>query len=443
MRFYGAYVLLPLALGMGQALIVARAIHQPAIVLLPGARRYFRKMYALSAVASAIVVTLIARLAVPAVPLTGGVGMVLVFLSLGLLWEPFHRWYGSTGLTALIVALLIAAGLFVAFVREAVADYPSVFIGLGLLMLPAGVVLALGRERVRERAYSLLVFFGGSFRLLVREGVARQKGVGRNWERQPIGERAQAWRRALWHERFGGISRTRAWLIRLSLMIGYAVAAVVALAVHLNSMHQAVTAGAMAREFYSLIWANGVERQAMPLAPFLMGMAIVVCYALSLAFPVPAFLYPGSRRVLMRLSLQVAAIRAAIILVQGCFLIAALAWLASFLASIPFELRPTSLFVLPLTILPFLPLIAATGLSLVRRPGNPVCAIFSISGLLWMGVAMASVAGALFLSMFPQEVLTLGGATGAVAATLVTSAWLVRSARKIFLTGDLIVRSAV
>jgi hypothetical protein len=443
-RFYGALVLLPLVFGMGQALIVARAIHQPAFVLLPGARRYFRAMYAVGALGLAAVATVIAELTVQTeLPLPGIVGMVLIFLSLGLAWEPVHRWCGSIGLLVFVGALVIVTGVTTEVVREAVLKYPVGILGLGLVMLPAGIALAFDRERVRKRALTLLALFGGSFRALAKQGVARQERLGRSWAREPIGGRFSAWRRALWHERFGGITRTRFWTIMLSLMIGYVLVAFAALAVHLHGKHQPVTADAMAREFYALVWSSSTERHAIPLAPFVLGTASVVTFTLTLAFPVPAFLYPASRRTLMRLSLQVAFIRAVKVSVQGILVIVALAWLASHFAGQPFELRPTFLFALPLTVVPFLPLIAATGLSLVHRPGNPAYVMFSLPGLLWMAVSLASIVAAFLLSLFAREVLTVGGVAAVAVATLATSALLVGRARKLFLASDLIVRSAV
>ncbi len=444
--FRGALLLLPLVLGMAHALVIARVIHQPAFIWLPGARRYFRDGVALTASLAVVVLVIFAQSTVrPALPLFGCAGVILVFFSLGLLWEPLDRWCGSRALCVFVTAVVVIAYFSVSGVRALLLQFPWIVFVLGCGALPVSIALMFDRERVRERARSLLLMFGSDSATLARERLAKQKKPSADWMREPVGQSLAAWRRVFWHERHGARSRRSFGGIALAcavmLMVGLAVPALI----YFAKTKAAITAENLAQTFYQVIWFHEAKNPALP-EQWLVGainascLAIPLTFAMWLTFPSATTLYPVSRRTLLTLSVRITFLRMLNVAGGAVAAIVGVAWISSALAGEAFAWRPTALFTLPLVQMPFLPLIAMVGLSLVRRPALRYYVVSNTGAFKMIVLLILAVSIGGFLSRFSDVVLTPTGVTVSVAAMLFTSALFVFSAKRLFLRSDLLAR---
>ena len=444
-RFFGATMLLPLGVGMTLALIAGRVIHQPAIMLLPGARLFYRKRFLwTAAVLGAALVALANGWTGEAGTVRSVAGLVVIGLSAGLMWEPLSRWYGSSWLLALVALAMGAAGAFAGEIREVATANPGWFQLAGAVAFFCASRVFFAKERVRGRAMTVMLFCGADMKMLSRTALAQHKWSGRDWTHGPIGATDhRRWRAAFAHEWFGAMSWPRACMVVLWFLIVWGMVALGMLASHVKATQQPFTGAVLAREFYSLIWSVGSKGTAMPLLPLVTCLGVLFLFPFVLNYPRAAALYPASRKMHAKLAIQVAMRRTILFTAAGVAAVLAVSWLAGILAGEGFRWRPSSLLAVPLAFLPVWPWIAGLILPLSHWSDNPVRGLWTLSGLIFLAGGVAGAVGAFFLSLFAVELLTWAGVAGLAVAMLPGWWWLSARVKRFYIFSDLIMRERV
>jgi len=441
-RFLGATMLLPLGAGMTLALIAGRVIHQPAVMLLPGARRFYQRAFLWMAVAvGGGLVGFAVWTTANALPVGSVAALVFLCLSVGLLWEPLSRWWGSTWLLALVTLAMCVAGIFVVEIRELVAGNPGWFLAAAAaaFFLMSRVIFA--KERVRERAMTVMMLCGADLKTLSRVGLARKKWVAQDWTRGAVAATDErGWLAAFSHEWFGAMSWPRIVVLMLWLVGVWAMVALGVVASHVKLTQQTLSSAALSREFFALVWSVGSERSGVPILPFVTCAAALFLFPFVLTYPRMTALYPISRRMfarlVMRMTMRQTIAQVGIVLAMTLLV----AWLATVLAGETFRWRASSMLAVPLALLPVLPWIAGLMLPLSQWMTNPGRGLLTRYGLLLAAGWLAGLASACVLSFFAAQLLTWPGVVCVVIAMLPGWCWLRNRVNRFYLLSDLVAR---
>ncbi len=444
-RFFGTTMLLPLGAGMTLALVAGRVIHQPAIMILPGAREFYRRGFLLIAMAIGWVLVGLAIWWTGSSVAAGGVtGLVFLCLSTGLLWEPMSRWCGSTWLFALGALAMTVAGFFAEEIRGLADGNPGRFLAAAAAAFFAMSRIFFAKERVRGRAMTVMLFCGANLKTLSRIGLAQKKWAGRDWSRGAVGAAdTRGWLAAFSHEWFGAMSWTRACLSMFVVLVLWAGVVFAMLANHLNATRQAFTGPVLAREFHSLIWSVGADGKVPPIIALTACGVALFFFLFVLTYPRMSAFYPMSRRMFSRLALRIAILRTISLTLAASGVLLLVSWLVGVLAGEAFRWKASSLLAVPLALLPVWPWIAGLALPLSYWMWNPTKGMLTVPGLKLLGGGVVGMLCAFALSMFAEELLTWTGLACVTVAMLPGWWWLRARMERFYVRSDLVVNDHV
>jgi hypothetical protein len=443
LKFAAGNVFMPIALGIVLTMAMSVVVHRPFMMLLPGARRYYRNAQLTGFALCVALGAGISYLNDATLPWPAIVGAVMASAATAIPWEPYVRWFGSRRLTLVWLSLLPLAAWWGAELHALAQAWPWLFLATGAVVAAICFRLGFDRERLRERALSTSltsVFFSGNLKKAARQQLAKDNTIGRDWSRATPVEGLATYRAALWHERFGVRRKAVTWKVGSILLLSYGGLAAIGVAVYLNVTGRPFEPRVFIEMLHSLVWVDGWGKP--PVVPFIASLLAVLVCMMALTFPRGDRLYPLSRRDLVRLALNMSAVRIAWVYLLLALGIGLLAWGSARALGRPFEFRWTPLFAAPVLLMPVFPLIALVCLRssrhVISHPGT--LEVFGGFGGLALLVLspLAATFGAMWVPAFvsPLTLLGLGG------VTLLSVAFYVSRVKKFYLSGDLVERTA-